>query len=55
MMIMHPEVQHKAQQEIDLVTGGTRLPTLADQEHLPYVEAIMKETLRFSPPAPLGK
>jgi cytochrome P450 len=42
-MALHPAVQAKAQREIDEVVGGDRLPTFADREDLPYVEAIVKE------------
>ncbi|KAM0451588.1 hypothetical protein ACHAPV_009929 [Trichoderma viride] len=52
--IMFPEIQRKAQEEIDRVTGGTRLPVLADQEQMPFVSAIFAEALRFFPTAPMG-
>jgi cytochrome P450 len=52
--IMFPEIQRKAQEEVDRVTGGTRLPVLADQEQMPFVSAIFAEALRFFPTAPLG-
>ncbi|EHK50945.1 hypothetical protein TRIATDRAFT_269658 [Trichoderma atroviride IMI 206040] len=52
--IMFPEIQRKAQEEVDRVTGGTRLPVLADQEEMPFVSAIFAEALRFFPTAPLG-
>ncbi|KAK5996404.1 Cytochrome P450 monooxygenase CLM2 [Cladobotryum mycophilum] len=53
-MVLHPEVQRKAQEEIDRVTGGSRLPRLEDRENLPYVEAIATETLRWCPVAALA-
>ncbi|KAF8868343.1 cytochrome P450 [Infundibulicybe gibba] len=53
-MAMHPEVQKKAQAEIDTVTGGTRLPGFEDREALPYVNAIIKEILRWQIVSPLG-
>jgi len=53
--MIHPEVQRKAQAEIDRVIGGDRFPTLADQPSLPYVEALVKEVFRWNPVAPLGK
>lgn len=53
-MIMFPEVQKKARDELDSVTGGSRLPVSADREKLPYIEAIMKETHRWHPVAPMG-
>lgn len=53
-MAMHPEVQKKAQREIDTVTGGDRLATLEDLRSLPYIEAIFREILRWRPVTPLG-
>lgn len=53
-MTLHPEVQRKAQAEVDAVVGGDRLPRMADMEHLPYVNAVIKETMRWSISAPLG-
>ncbi|KDQ52240.1 hypothetical protein JAAARDRAFT_40360 [Jaapia argillacea MUCL 33604] len=53
-MVLYPEVQKKAQAEIDRVVGNDRLPTYSDRENLPYVEAIISEVLRWKPVAPLG-
>ncbi|KAF5359752.1 hypothetical protein D9756_003023 [Leucocoprinus leucothites] len=53
-MSLHPEKQRKAQEEIDRVIGSDRLPTYADQESFPYVDAIFRETLRWLPPFPLS-
>ncbi|KAI2466346.1 putative cytochrome P450 oxidoreductase OrdA-like protein [Annulohypoxylon bovei var. microspora] len=53
-MTVYPEVQKKAQEEIDRVVGQDRLPTMADREHLPYVEAMVKEVLRWHPVAPMA-
>ena len=55
VMVLHPEARRKAQAEIDRVIGGDRLPTLADQSDLPYVNALVKEVLRWNPVGPLGK
>ena len=52
---MYPGAQSKASEEIDRVIGHDRLPTMADLEDLPYIEALWKETLRWSPPAPIGE
>ncbi|KAH9851148.1 cytochrome P450 [Lenzites betulinus] len=51
---LHPEVQARAQEEIDRVIGSQRLPDFTDRDRLPYVTAVMKETLRWHPPAPTG-
>ena len=53
-MVLHPEVQAKAQAEIDQVVGKDRLPDFDDKPALPYLEAIMRETLRWYPVVPLG-
>lgn len=53
-MVLHPEVQHKAREEIDRVVGDGRLPTVKDRDHLPYVEAVLKEAFRWHPIAPMG-
>ncbi|KAF2111242.1 cytochrome P450 [Lophiotrema nucula] len=49
-----PEVQKKAQEELDRVIGGSRLPVAADKPRLPYIEAIMKEVHRWHPVLPMG-
>ncbi|KAI9571602.1 cytochrome P450 [Boletus coccyginus] len=54
MMVMNPEAQKNAQAQIDAVVGNTRLPTIDDRPSLPYVDAILREILRYSPPAPLS-
>ncbi|PFH47843.1 hypothetical protein AMATHDRAFT_151131 [Amanita thiersii Skay4041] len=54
LMALHPEVQARAQEEIEWVVGRDRLPSLEDQGDLAYVAALIKEVLRFAPVAPLG-
>ncbi len=46
-MLTHPEIQRRAQQEVDSVVGPDRLPDFSDQSHLPYLSAVLKEVLRF--------
>jgi len=53
-MVLNPEAQRRAQNEIDTVVGLNRLPEFEDQASLPYVEAIVRETLRLFPSLPLG-
>ncbi len=45
-MLLNPEIQRKAQAEIDAVVGSDRLPTFADRKDLPYLENVLQETLR---------
>ena len=53
-MALHPAAQARAQAELDAVIGPDRLPSLADRARLPYVEAVLKECLRWHPILPLA-
>ncbi|KAJ6502264.1 cytochrome P450 [Mycena sanguinolenta] len=53
-MALHPEIQAKAQAELDAVVGNHRLPSYDDRESLPYINAITKEVFRFHPVGPMG-
>lgn len=43
-----------AQAELDAVIGPQRLPEFGDRPSLPYMNALVKETLRWQLVAPLG-
>ncbi|KAH0830111.1 cytochrome P450 [Lanmaoa asiatica] len=53
-MILYPDVWKRAQAEIDAVVGTDCLPDFSDRPALPYVDAIIRETVRWSPPIPLN-
>ncbi|KAL7280105.1 hypothetical protein ACG7TL_006521 [Trametes sanguinea] len=53
-MALHPEVQRKAQAELDTVVGPQRLPDFGDRDSLVYINAIVKESLRWHNVVPLG-
>ena len=53
LMLTHPHVLEKAQNEIDEAVGD-RMPTFEDEERLPYLVACIKETFRRRPILPLG-
>ncbi|KAL4789294.1 cytochrome P450 [Aspergillus venezuelensis] len=53
-MSLYPGIQKEAQQELDAVLGPATLPTFADRPKLPYIEALVKEALRWHPVAPMG-
>jgi cytochrome P450 len=54
-MVLNPDVQRKAQQELDSLLEPGHLPTFEDAESFPYVTALMKEVLRWNPIAPIGQ
>ena len=53
-MLHYPNVMKKAQAELDKVIGPDRLPSYADRDSLPYMNALINETLRWRPIAVLG-
>ena len=53
-MLVYPSVQARAHAELDEVVGRARLPSFADVPFLPYIRAMVKETLRWSLVAPFG-
>lgn len=52
-MVLHPAIQDEAYAQIDAIVGKERLPTFEDRSSLPYIDAIIRETLRWNPPVPL--
>ncbi|KAJ7806150.1 cytochrome P450 [Mycena olivaceomarginata] len=53
-MLLHREVQRKAQKELDAVVGPDRLPLFSDRSRLPYIDCILQELLRWRPVTPLA-
>ena len=53
-MTLYPEVFKKAQNEIDSVIGNDVLPTFVDRERLPYIDALVKEIIRWNTIGPMG-
>ncbi|KIJ14780.1 hypothetical protein PAXINDRAFT_12350 [Paxillus involutus ATCC 200175] len=54
-MVENPHVWKRAQAEIDAVVGMGRLPDFGDRPSLPYVDAVLREILRWQPVGPLGE
>ncbi|KAF9597333.1 hypothetical protein IFM89_017236 [Coptis chinensis] len=52
-LINHPDMLKTAREEIDSVVGKSRLVEESDIQNLPYLQAIVKETLRLHPTGPL--
>ncbi|OCH84102.1 cytochrome P450 [Obba rivulosa] len=53
-MTLYPDVQRRAQDELDRVVGRTRLPNFGDRSHLPFIEALIREVYRWNPVSPLA-
>ncbi|TFK69858.1 cytochrome P450 [Pluteus cervinus] len=53
-MVMNPDIQRKAQTAIEAVVDKDRLPEFVDLEPIPYLHAVIKETMRWGPVTPLG-
>ncbi|OSD07442.1 cytochrome P450 [Trametes coccinea BRFM310] len=51
---LHPQVMAKAQAELDAVVGPDRLPDFDDRDALVYLNATVKEALRWHNVVPLG-
>lgn len=54
-MALHPDIQRRAQDEVDNTVGVSALPRIQDRDRLPFVNAVIKETMRWHPALPLGK
>ena len=46
-LLLYPEFQKRAQEEIDLVVGDERLPELSDRPSLPFLESLIQESHRY--------
>ncbi|KAI0346960.1 CyP450 monooxygenase [Trametopsis cervina] len=53
-MAMDPHIQKRAQNELEYVVGPDRLPTYDDRDSLPFVQAILYESVRWFPALPMG-
>ncbi|KAG1907635.1 cytochrome P450 [Suillus fuscotomentosus] len=52
--VLYPDVQARARAEIDQAVKHDRMPCLDDRASMPYLDAILREVLRWYPVAPLG-
>ena len=53
-MVLNPEAQCRAQEELMAIVGPNRLPEFSDRDALPYVNALVRECTRWIPVAPIG-
>ncbi|KAH9705879.1 cytochrome P450 [Citrus sinensis] len=53
-LINHLDIMNKAKEEIDVVAGKNRLVEESDIANFPYLQALVKETLRLHPAGPMS-
>lgn len=54
VMCLYPEIQRRAQEELDHVVGTDQLPVMADRSRLPFINNLISEILRWAPASPMG-
>ena len=54
-MRLHPDIQSRARRELEAVLGTHRLPTFEDFGSVPYIDALIKEVIRWQPIVRLGR
>jgi cytochrome P450 len=54
-MMLYPDVQARARAELNQVVMHDKMPSIDDRPSLPYLDAVLREVLRWYPPIPLGR
>ena len=55
LMVLHPQIQKRAQDELDDIVGPGQTPSFEDLPKLVYLDAVMREVFRWHREAPLGE
>ncbi|KAG6333946.1 hypothetical protein ID866_5143 [Astraeus odoratus] len=53
-LLLNPDVQERVHAELDAIVGKGIFPTFEDQPRLPYLQAVLYETMRWNPILPIG-
>ena len=48
ILLHHNDIYKRIQDEVELVTGGNRLPSITDQSEMPFTMAAIHELIRFA-------
>ncbi|CAH1780865.1 unnamed protein product [Owenia fusiformis] len=54
LLMRHPDIQAKLQEEVDQVVGKDRNPSVDDKENMPYLQATLIEVLRYLSHSPIA-
>lgn len=54
-MTLYRSAFKRAREELDRVVGTDRLPAFTDRPQLPFINALMKEILRWQTVGPVGE
>ncbi|CAH1780870.1 unnamed protein product, partial [Owenia fusiformis] len=54
LLMNHPDIQVKLQEEVDKVVGKDRNPSVDDKDDMPYLQATLIEVLRYLSHAPIA-
>ena len=53
-LLHNPDIMQRAQRVIEEVLGPSRMPSMKDKLHMPYIEAVLAEVQRMGDIVPLG-